>query len=163
MDTIREMMDYVGFGAADGEALQALLPFADPVLPMIADRFYEAIDRSPGARRVFVNDAQIQRLKVSMQIWLRQLLEGPWDTEYWERRRSIGRTHVRVGLPERYMFTAMNLLRAELVDIARKNLHDERAWVTCHAVARVCDLELAVMCSTFMEAHEDQRTKPSRT
>ncbi|MBK9368970.1 MAG: protoglobin family protein [Deltaproteobacteria bacterium] len=97
MDTIREMMDYVGFGAADGEALQALLPFADPVLPMIADRFYEAIDRSPGARRVFVNDAQIQRLKVSMQIWLRQLLEGPWDTAYWERRRSIGRTHVRGG------------------------------------------------------------------
>ena len=59
----------------------------------------------------------------------RQLLEGPWDTAYWERRRSIGRTHVRVGLPERYMFTAMNLLRAELVDIARKNLHDERASV----------------------------------
>ena len=159
MDTIREMMDYVGFGEADGEALRALLPFADPVLPVIAERFYDAIDRSPGARRVFVNDAQIERLKVSMQRWLRQLLEGPWDTAYWERRRSIGRTHVRVGLPERYMFTAMNLLRAELVDIARKNLKDDRAWVTCHAVARVCDLELAVMCSTFMGAHEDQRLR----
>jgi hypothetical protein len=50
MDTIREMMDYVGFGAADGEALRALLPFADPVLTVIAERFYDAIDRSPPAR-----------------------------------------------------------------------------------------------------------------
>lgn len=159
MDTISEMMDYVGFSEADGLALQALLPHADPVLTVIAERFYDAIDRNPGARRVFVNDAQIQRLKLSMQRWLRQLLEGPWDRAYWERRRSIGRTHVRVGLPERYMFTAMNLLRAELVEIARQHLPDDRAWVTCHAIARVCDLELAVMCSTFMEAHEDQRLR----
>ena len=67
MDTISEMMDYVGFSEADGLALQALLPHADPVLTVIAERFYDAIDRNPGARRVFVNDAQIQRLKVSMQ------------------------------------------------------------------------------------------------
>ena len=43
------------------------------------------------------------------------------------RRRRIGTVHVRVGLPERYVFTAMNLIRQDLCQIAARSLHDMAA------------------------------------
>lgn len=155
----QEMQSYVGFTAEDAARLAALLPYAEPRLPELAERFYAAILRFPDARAVLRDEATVLRLKGTLQRWIRELLTGPHDEAYWERRLAIGRTHVRVGLPERYMFTAMNLLREDLVAVASQELPAADAWATCHALARITDIELGVMCSTYMEVHEDQRLR----
>ncbi|MEL6344823.1 MAG: protoglobin domain-containing protein, partial [Myxococcota bacterium] len=115
-----EMGDYVGFNHDDAQRLSNLLPHVTPHLQEIADRFYSTIDKFPSAKAVFENEAQVNRLKSSLQDWTHQLLKGPHDEAYWTRRQRIGRVHVRVGLPQRYMFTAMSLLRDHLSTIARE-------------------------------------------
>ena len=41
-----------------------------------------------------------------------ELLSGPWDDEYFQLRCRIGRVHVRIALPQHYMFGAMNVIPA---------------------------------------------------
>ena len=153
MQEWQDLIHYVGFDAEDERLLQQLLTVADPELPRIIDSFYAAVLRSP-ARNVLENDAQIERLKVTLNLWIRDFLRGPHDDAYWERRSRIGRTHVRIGLPHRYVFGAMNLIRQDLMEIAILNFSSEEANRISHAVARLADLELAVMSSTYMDAHE---------
>ena len=43
-----------------------------------------------------------------------EALGGPWDEAYWEAHCRIGRVHVRIDLPQHYMFGAMNVVREEL-------------------------------------------------
>lgn len=154
MDTWREVVDYVGFGPADSETLRALLPVAQEHLAGISERFYEAILANDRAAAVFTGPDQVERLKKTLAQWMLELLSGPHDSDYWERRRRIGHVHVRVGLPSRYVFGAMNVIRAELLLLAKEHLPLDQAWATCLAIQRITDVELAVMSGTYHEAHE---------
>ena len=149
----QELMNWVGFGLEDEVRLQNLLLLVEPELVRITDRFYEAIQRS-AAVSVLQDEAQVIRLKGTLRVWIREMLAGPHGEAYWERRRRIGQTHVRVGLAHRYVFPAMDLIRRDLIQIAIKNFGPEGAILYCHSLSQIIDIELAIMSSTYMAAHE---------
>jgi signal transduction histidine kinase len=154
-----EMKAYTGFCEADAAALREILPLAEPELPRLVDRFYSTIARFPDAAAVLSGPAQVQRLKLSLQAFIRDMLTGPHDGAYYEKRRRIGHVHVRVGLPERYVFTAMSLIRDDLCALVQAGLPTAAAFTSCKALMRITDLELAVMSSTYLEAHEAHRLR----
>ena len=158
MNVWREMQIYVGFDAAvDGPRLQAFGELAEPRLDGVIDHFYETLARHAGARAVLTGPDQIERLKGTLRVWIRELLSGPWDDIYFARRQHIGRVHVRVGLPERYMFTAMNQMRDQLTAIAFDVLDDPRD--TVRSLGRICDLDLAAMTGTYMDVAQRARLR----
>lgn len=79
-----------------------------------------------------------------------RVLSGSYDEQYYEDTQKIGRVHVKVGLPQRYMFTAMALIRVELGRIAEATL-GPNATRTREAVTRLLDLELAIMLDTYSD------------
>ena len=119
-----ELKRYVRFDAEDAKALHAFRPLAAPHFTRIAREFYERTREHEEAHAVFTGEAQIERLQRSMVGWMERILSGTYDETYWEEARKIGRVHVKVGLPQRYMFTAMALLRVALEAVA-----DDRAGV----------------------------------
>ncbi len=158
-----EMRRYVAFGAEDEEALRTLAPHAAPRFASIADEFYRRLDQHEEARRVLADDAQRARLKRTLRDWLRLLLTGPWDERYYQHRAEIGRAHVRIALPQRYMFGAMSLVRLSLLQIA----HDAIAGAgpqrrIAIAVDKILDLELAVMLESYADTLVDRRTAIAR-
>jgi signal transduction histidine kinase len=146
-----ELLAYVGFTETDSAALAAAWPGVAPHTRAVADRFYDTILRFQGARQVFADDAQVERLKVSLVRWLEELHCGPHDHAYHDRRLAIGKAHVRVQLPSRYMFTAMSGVRSHL----RELLHDQP--LAGVALDKILDVELAIMTGTFMEENERDR------
>lgn len=155
-----EMKDYVGFSDEDVAELHALRPYVEPHLQWLVDNFYRAIERFPSARAILQDEAQVQRLKQTLKRWVLDMLSGPYDAAYWTRRKRIGEVHVRVGLPERYVFTAMNLIRTDLCIIAREQPGGEpEHWRSCLAIHRITDLELAAMSAAFHQAHEAGRLR----
>ena len=150
-DSLRE---YVGFTDASAAALRALYPLAHPRFPEIVDDFYEAIAAHPSARAAITGgDAQITRLKSTLTAWLDTLLLGPHDDAYLETRARIGRVHVRIGLPQVYMFTAMNRIRVQLGEVVRRGLRDRPAELASSedALNQILDLELAIMLETYRQ------------
>lgn len=113
METLfAELKRYVGWSAEHERALQALRPRATPHFQGIADAFYGRILEHEEARQVLLSgESSVGHLKVKLVAWLDRLLTGPWNEEYFELRCRIGRVHVRIGLPQHYMFGAMNVLR----------------------------------------------------
>ncbi len=154
-----ELVRYVGFDHADAARLRGLLPHVEPHLGRIVDNFYAAIVRHEEARAVLIDDDQVERLKITLKLWTRELLTGPHDDAYWARRERIGRRHARVGLPARYIFGAMNLLRGELLEVAAAALSPQEYSATCKAVMRVTDIELAVMTDTYMDARQERELR----
>src|SRR5262245_20924698 len=150
---------YVGFTASSSAALRELHPIALPFFAPIVDDFYEAIEAHPGARQAITGGkAQIERLKQTLVKWMDKMLLGPHDEEYYELRARIGRMHVRIALPQEYMFTAMDRIRVRLLDVVRTNITDDPARVerTATALNQILDLELAIMLETY---REDLETK----
>ena len=148
--TFEEMKRYVRFTAADAAVLAELRRHAEPSFEQIAQDFYERVREHERAHAVFSGDEQVRRLQRSMVLWLRRVCSGPYDQAYFEEAATIGRVHVRVGLPQHYMFTAMALIRVELERIADQTLA-ERAADARAAINRVLDMELSIM----LEAYRD--------
>ena len=110
-------------------------------------------------------ERQVGQLKVTLVAWMDQLLRGPWDEDYFELRCRIGRVHVRIALPQHYMFGAMNVMRRELNAIVddqhfaptAEQLRRGRA-----ALGKILDLELAIMLHTYREDLLAQQARSER-
>jgi signal transduction histidine kinase len=160
-----ELKRYVGWGETDEQSLRALHDAAAPQFEQLAHEFYERILAHDGARTALVGgESQVGHLKVTMVAWLDQLLSGPWDEAYWEHRYRIGRVHVRIGLPQHYMFGAMNVHRRGLAGIAYERFHTAPAELerVRDALGKVLDLELAVMLHTYREDLLAQQARVER-
>jgi PAS domain S-box-containing protein len=150
-----EMKRYVRLDDEDARMLLAFRPVAAPHFVRIAREFYERIREHEEAHAVFTGEAQIERLQRSLVSWMGRILSGSYDEAYAEETRKIGRVHVRVGLPQRYMFTAMALIRVALEEVAETQL-DANSAKTRAALTRVLDLELAIMVDSYREHLEAQ-------
>lgn len=155
-EIVQEMKAYVGFTEHDAALLRVLWPIVEPEVPWICARFYARILATPAAREVLRHESQVASLKVTLAGWLRELLCGPHDEAYFERRRRIGTRHVEVALPSRFMFTAMSGFCQDLDELCER-LPPGEALATRRAVRRISDLDLAVMTGTFVQARESRQ------
>lgn len=148
----QEMKDWVRFDDADSARLLSALPVVEPHIARIIDMFYDEIQRHPESNAVLESPEQVERLKGSLRRWLNEVFVGPHDNVYAKQRREIGRRHVQVGLPDRYMFTAMHLIEHEVSELLLAQL--EEPWPTLQSLRRICTLDLALMTGTYVKSRE---------
>ena len=145
-----ELKRYVAFSDGDAAALASFHPVATPHLDRIARVFYDRTRDHEAAHAVFRDEAQVDRLHRSLVRWLGRLFRGPYDEDYYQETLTIGRVHVQVNLPQRYMLTAMSLVRHELTVIAEREMPGGSAEVR-QALAKILDLELTIMLESYHE------------
>ncbi|MBI2373660.1 MAG: histidine kinase [Deltaproteobacteria bacterium] len=159
-----DMKDYVGFTPDDSALLAELAVRVRPHVPAIVDHFYACILRHPRAHAAITGGAaQVERLKGTLREWLESSLVGPHDEAYFERRSRIGRRHVRIDLPQRYMLSAMDVMRTDVRAIVENEYADpELRQRTGNALDKLFDIELAIMLETYKEDSEARLRRKER-
>ncbi|MGH9804564.1 MAG: protoglobin domain-containing protein [Candidatus Acidiferrales bacterium] len=152
-DFLSETESYIGLDAADAERLAAAGPALEPHFPALAELFYRKILEHPNAARVFSGPEQLNRLRLTLQNWARRLFSGRYDLDYAEDRMAIGRRHVDVGVPQRYVISAMDVVRIFLLENIDKQQPDlQRAALTKRSLNKILDLDLNLMCESYFIA-----------
>lgn len=148
------MKRYLGLTEDDALLMRKLGPRMEKYLPELAERFYAQIPLHPNAFRVFTGGAgQITHLKQTLQEWARGLFLGVYDEDYAAERYQIGFRHVRIGVEQKYIISAMGIVRSYLYDclLLEFAASDQRLRYA-HALGRVLDLDLNLMCESYMQA-----------
>lgn len=148
---LAELKAYVDFSDVDARALAALRPIVEPCFPRIVDVFYVEIERHPAAYSIVSGPDQIARLKKSLHGWLEGVFSGEYGVEFCRERSRIGRVHVRVGLPQHYMVSAMEVVRQEIALIVREFAPEQVPSLL--AVHKLLSIELAIMLETYKESY----------
>jgi len=149
-----EMKRYVGFSDEDARLLRAAAPVMQRHFPSLSERFYGQIALHPDAARVFTGgQAQIDRLKRTLQGWALRLFVGPHDEEYASERYKIGVRHVSVGLSQRYVISSMALIRDHLQEALAAELRADPARLerTKSALDKILSLDLNLMCESYFQ------------
>ncbi|MEO8549510.1 MAG: protoglobin domain-containing protein [Kofleriaceae bacterium] len=149
-------MAYVELDAADTARLVELHGALSPHFPAIAERFYEAVWASPGAAAVLSGPEQVERLRVTLIDWMSTGLRGPYDAHFNEKRARIGRVHVRIGLAQQYMFTAVDVVRIAYLDRIRELVPPAEALAYMRSVDKLFDIELALMLRHYQLDSEER-------
>lgn len=111
------------------------------------EAFYEWLGAQPEFAEFFSDAETLSRVKVVQgQSW-RDLFSGTFDDELLERRRQIGLTHARIGLPPNIYLAAMN--KSMLLWVER--FHDGTVTPeTLTSVAKLMHMDSAVVIDTFI-------------
>jgi signal transduction histidine kinase len=160
-----EILRYIEFGPEEAQRLAALRPLLAPRFTAFAEHFYEVILRHPRASAAITGgEAQVDRLKRTLATWLDSGLAGPHDEAYYKRRARIGRIHVVIGLPQEFMFTAMNVMRLDVQHaIDELGLPPDEAHAGRDAVDKLFDLELAIMLRFYQSDSEARLVQRERS
>jgi signal transduction histidine kinase len=157
------MLVYVGFDAGDRERLSALHDRLAPEFPAIAVAFYDAVFKNEGATSILKGPEQIERLRVTLIDWMSTGLRGPYDGAFHEKRSRIGRRHVLIGLPQRYMFTSMNVVRQAYTDRIAAMYPPTEAIAVLKSLDKLFDIELALMLRHYQLESEEKRAAAERS
>lgn len=154
---IQELKRYLGLSEDDAARLSRLGPRMEKYLPELAERFYAQIPLHPNAFRVFTGgEAQIVHLKRTLQEWARGLFCGQYDEDYAANRYQIGFRHVQIGVEQRYVVSAMSIVRSYLFDCLLLEFPaSDRRLRYAHALGKILDLDLNLICESYMHATLD--------
>ena len=151
-----QLIHYVQLDDTDRARLVALHDKLQPFFPEITERFYQAVWANPDAARVLQGPEQVERLRVTLLDWMSTGLLGPYDVKFNEKRSRIGRVHVRIGLAQHYMFTAMNVVRAAYLDRISELYPAREAILVVRSIDKLFDIELALMLRHYQLDSEEK-------
>jgi signal transduction histidine kinase len=157
MHLIEELRRYVEFVPRDAELLLELRESLEPHFGAIVESFYSALEDNPRTRAVFEDDAQLQRLRVSLAKWLGHLFGGVYDEEYYARCMHVGRVHVHVGLAPHFVSGAMNIIRRHIQEVVSEFEGDYLDHIA--AVHKILDIELSLMLQSYWDNLLDQKLR----
>ena len=158
-DTLKR---YVGFSTDDAANLHALGEALAPAFDDIIDRFYRRV-RDDVTVTAVLDESSVDtaRFRRAVRHWLESLFAGSYGGDHFERVSRIGRSHVRIRLPLRYIIAAMNLIRTELAE-AIGRLDDRAPAGAVLSVNKILDIELAVMLDSYREDYSQQVRQAER-
>lgn len=165
-ELFEELKRYVGFREADEAALLDLHSKIDPaVFPRISEIFYARVLEHDDARAALTRgEKHVGQLKGTLVRWMQELVTGPWNEQYVERRARIGRMHVQISLAQHYMVSAMNIVRVLLREEACRAVGQgtPQCTVVEAALEKICDIDLALMLHTYRQDLESAQARQER-
>lgn len=160
-ETYEELKRYLEFDSRDEATLALALPPLEGHFAEIVELFYQRVMQVPAAAAVFADDAQVKRQKSTLCDWLRRFFSEPRNDAYLVRLNRIGRVHVSIGLPQRYVVAGFNILRSELgshVDA----LELGGASAIRRSIDKGLDLELAGLVESYAAAELERAQEAER-
>jgi len=144
-----ELKTCIGFTEQDAANLRRLAEPLAPFLPRVVARFYEVILSRAGTARVLERrPGRLERLRASLSDWLGALFSGRYDAAYAQQVARIGQVHVRVGLPQHYMFAGLEVIRQELRQAVRE-ARVRRADAKLQSLYKLLALNAALMLESY--------------
>lgn len=113
------------------------------------EEFYEWLARQPAFDQFFSDSATFERVKLVQGRSWRELFSGRFDDELLERRRQIGVTHARIGLPPHIYLASMNKSFAIWAERLYSGSGDDTG-PTLASISKLMHLDTAVVMETFI-------------
>ena len=130
---------------------------AERTLPDMADHFYGGMMSDPRASRFLSVEKVRDRLKPSMQNWLREVLTAtPGDVDSLvARQRVVGDVHARIGIPVDLVSRGARELKSRLFHRIEELAEDTGLALSASVlVSHSVDLALEIMTQAYVSARE---------
>lgn len=145
------------FTDKDAALLRDLDELFEERLTEISDRFYEHLLSFYETRRVFKDEGMVTRLKEAQKTYLMQVLRGPYDTTYLERRWRIGFIHNAIHVEPHWFIAAFQLYHRILYPMIVEKYADDANAVLEHILAldKIMNLDMQLGIESYMVHYLD--------
>ena len=148
----RLRLAYLMFSERDAELLRDLGELFHERLNEIAQRFYEHMLSFEETRKVFKDEAIIRRLVEAQKSYLMQVVQGPYDAAYFDRRWRIGYIHNAIRLEPHWFIGAFQLYHRILYPMILERYQDDAKAAVAHVLAldKIMNLDMQLGIESYM-------------
>lgn len=133
--TRNQRLAFIEFDARDVELLHDLEDLFRARLDEITERFYQHLLAFEETRKVFKDEAMIRRLVEAQKTYLMQMVQGPYDAVYFERRWRIGYIHNAIRVEPHWFIGAFQLYHRILYPIILERYKGDAQAMVEHILA----------------------------
>jgi len=146
-----ERLAFIEFGARDVELLHDLESMLRERLDEITERFYQHLLAFAETRKVFKDEAMIRRLIEAQKTYLMQLVQGPYDATYFERRWRIGYIHNAIHVEPYWFIGAFQLYHRIIYQMIVERYGNDAQVVVDHILAldKIMNLDLQLGIQSY--------------
>ena len=149
--TRAQQLAFIEFSERDAELLHDLEDMLREHLDEITETFYKHLLAFDETRSVFKDAAMIQRLATAQKIYLMQLVQGPYDATYFERRWRIGFIHNAIHVHPQWFIGAFRLYHRILYLMILKRYGADAQAVVDHILAldKIMNLDMQLGIQSY--------------
>ena len=103
-----DLVSLMGLTDEEKSAVAACQADAEANADAMIEAFYERLLNQETTAEFL--EGMVDHLRTTLKAWFIQLFSGTYDQGYVNSRLTIGKTHVRIGLPVRYPLAMMDIL-----------------------------------------------------
>lgn len=155
---VKKQLRMINLTEQDLKYLSCLQVQMQPILPIMINRFYEAMDGQPQLLHIIAEHSSMDRLKGSLTKHMQSIFQGKIDESYLKQRHIIAKVHVRIGLEPKWYLAAVESLYEEFFTfIERQDLPKKRQFNTLRAFMKVMNFEQQLVLDAYEEENRVNR------
>lgn len=140
--------------------LKQLQPYAEDIIPVMVNQFYDAISQSPALLDIIQRSTKIDKLKITLHKHLSDIFKSQIDNAYIEERKAIAHAHVRIGLRSKWYLASFQSLITTFCDfIQQLNLSNRELVMAINAFSKVINFEQQLVIEAYEQEEERIRTE----
>ena len=141
-----EMLELYDITTGDTDQLESIGRVVESHLGEIIEAFYVWLREGSEFEHFFTDDHIVKRVMELQRIYWREFFQEERNEGYIEKRRLIGETHARIGLPLSTYCAAVNKMHSLMVARLTSNGSDD---TTTESLVKFMNLDVAIIIETY--------------
>ena len=134
----------------DLQLIKSLKPYVEQHVVDVVETFYNAVESVPSLQDVIQNHSSSERLRQTLRHHIIEMFEGRIDNAFIEKRRSVGKMHVKINLyPKWYLAAFLNLEKSLLRIVYNLHLPKGEEEKFCDAISKICSFEQQIVLEEY--------------
>ncbi|MFK2826935.1 methyl-accepting chemotaxis protein [Bacillus sp. B190/17] len=150
---VKERLAFMGVSQETLDDVKEASPILLSYKEEIVNQFYEHITSVDHLRNIIMEHSTIQRLRMTMERYVDQLLQAEVDKEYVMTRIIVGKVHSRIHLTAEHFISAHHLLIQMMTTILMEQLHHrpDKMMKTVLAIQKLAAFDQQLIVEVYME------------
>jgi len=150
---LEKQLKMVVLTKADFAVAQALKPYVEEGIDSIINEFYDNLNHNPRLLDIIREHSSIDRLKKTLARHVIEMFAGEMNEQFIERRKTIARIHVHIGLTQKWYIASFEKIFYNLMQIIHSHFEaEEDQMLGINVVNKLINLEQQVV----LEAYDDE-------
>ncbi|MFJ5766195.1 MULTISPECIES: protoglobin domain-containing protein [unclassified Lysinibacillus] len=143
-------LQLVNLTKQDLQLIKSLKPYVEQSVVEVVETFYKAVESVPTLRDVIQKHSSSERLRQTLRHHIIEMFEGKIDDNFLEKRRSVGKMHVKINLyPKWYLAAFQNLEKSLRKIVYNLHLSKEEEEKLCDAISKMCNFEQQIVLEEY--------------
>ena len=158
--SIRKQIDMLNLTELDLQYLKAFKPYVEENINCIVDRFYDIIGNERSLTDIISRHSSVEKLKITLRRHIIEMFNGTIDEEFFQRRISIAKVHVHIGLKTHWYICAFQDLTISFIIMVEQCVeHPTDQFKTIRAISKISNFEQQLVVEAFENTVEQLKLK----